>query len=167
MMFRTCGAAPQPPVRVASFPTIQVDDHLCPQSPRTYTTRRPRRNSGNSVALEPQRAKEFENLDGSNFADTLYQGDLSLERSVWKYRNTGARPSIPLASRWSIFSVGLLLCFPGYRCHHASRIYPTCAFEVAKSGEPVFGAVHPFFAIASRSSVILLQGDGCAGRARA
>jgi hypothetical protein len=25
---------------------------------------------------------------------------------------------------------------------HASRIYPTCAFEVPKSGKPDFGAVH-------------------------
>jgi hypothetical protein len=97
MMFRTCGAAAQPPVRVASFPTVQVDDHLCPQSPRTHTTRRPRRNSGNSVALEPQRAKKFDILDGSNFADTLYQGDKAWSALAWKYRNTGSLPWIPSA----------------------------------------------------------------------
>jgi len=26
---------------------------------------------------------------------------------------------------------------------HASRIHPTCRFQVPKSGEPDFGAVHP------------------------
>jgi hypothetical protein len=36
---------------------------------------------------------------------------------------------------------------------HASRIYPTCVFEVPKSGEPDFGAIHLFCAIAFRSSV--------------
>jgi hypothetical protein len=43
---------------------------------------------------------------------------------------------------------------PGHRCPHASRIYPTCAFEVSKSGEPDFGAVHPCFAITSYSKAM-------------
>jgi hypothetical protein len=37
---------------------------------------------------------------------------------------------------------------------HASRIYPTCVFEVPKSGEPDFGAVHPCFAITSYSKAM-------------
>jgi len=43
--------------------------------------------------------KKIDILEGSNFADTLYQGGKSLERPAWKYRNTGALPSIPSRSR--------------------------------------------------------------------
>src|SRR5215217_5047784 len=100
MMFRTCGAAAQPPVRVASFPTVQVDDHSCPR-PRARI-RHDNRDGIPATLLRSSHSAQENSI--FSLAVTLQTRFIRTAEGwsalAWTYRNTGALPSIPSRSHY-------------------------------------------------------------------